>query len=63
MIDEKLPSQSGDTWNTLDHETVGLDRKIQLEMHKIRMADLNEMKKESLKRGEIQDFTQESELL
>jgi len=27
------------------------------------MADLNEMKKESLKRGEIQDFTQESELL
>jgi hypothetical protein len=32
-------------------------------MHRIRMADLNEMKKESLKRGEIQDFTQESELL
>ena len=62
QVDE-IPNHSRDTWNTLDHETIGLDRKIQLEMHRIRMADLNEMKKDSLKRGDIQDFTQESELL
>lgn len=47
----------------MDHETVGLEQKIQFELYRIRMADLNVMKKESLKRGDIQDFTQESELL
>lgn len=52
--------QKSKEWDTFDHESIGLERKIHEDMQKMRMSDLNELRNsDSLKKGDVTDFIQE----